>query len=293
MEERARRNGVPDVERLGEAAMRDVEPFVRGAGALYSPHTAAVDYVAMCDALVAEIERLGDEVLLGHGVTNVTEGPNGVDVHVGLQRRTFDQLIVCAGLQGDALARMTGQPADMRIVPFRGEYYVLRPERRHLVQGMIYPVPDSRYPFLGVHLTRDVHGGVHVGPNAVLALALEGYRRRDVDLVELGRLATWPGSWRLAATHWRHAIGELASSLSTRRYLASVREYLPDVGRADLVPSDAGVRAQAVDRRGRLLDDFVLRGNGPIYHVRNAPSPAATSSLAIAEHVVSALSDVG
>jgi (S)-2-hydroxyglutarate dehydrogenase len=290
IEERSRLNGVPGITRLGRDGLADIEPYARGVAALHSPHTAAVDYVAICQALVGEIERAGGEVMLGSTVSAIAESTGGVSVSVGEQERRFDQMVVCAGLQGDQFARMTDQLSDLRIIPFRGEYFALRPEARHRVRGMIYPVPDPRYPFLGVHLTRDVHDGVHVGPNAVLALALEGYRRRDVRLPDLLRMASWPGTWRLARAHWRYGMGELASSLSTRKYLGEVREYLPDLALVDLVPSGSGVRAQAVDRRGQLVDDFALQEAGRIFLVRNAPSPAATSSLAIAEHIVSAIS---
>ncbi len=165
----------------------------------------------------------------------------------------------------------------------------MREKATDRVRGMIYPVPDPRYPFLGVHLTRDVTNGVHVGPNAVLGLALEGYRRQDINPVDLAHIAAWPGMWRLAGMHWRYGMGEMASSVSKRRYLSQVRKYLPDLDANDLVASGAGVRAQAVDRRGQMVDDFVLQDAGRIFLVRNAPSPAATSSLAIAEHIVSAM----
>jgi (S)-2-hydroxyglutarate dehydrogenase len=290
IEERSERNGVPGVTRLGPSGISDIEPCAKGVAALYSPSTAAVDYVAVCNALVGEIEQRGGEVQLSTTVTGITEGSDGVYVADDVRQRRFDRLIVCAGLHGDRFARMVGQAADVRIIPFRGEYYALRPEIRHRVRGMIYPVPDPRYPFLGVHITRNVNDDVHVGPNAVLALALEGYRRRDVELSDFVHIASWPGAWRLAGAHWRHGIRELASSLSKRIYLAEVRRYLPDLEPADLVQSGAGVRAQAVDRRGQLVDDFVLQDAGRVFLVRNAPSPAATSSLAIAEHVVSAMS---
>ena len=241
--------------------------------------------------MVGEIERAGGEVLLGHAVSGIAQGPHGVTVAHGSLLRTFDRLVVCAGLQGDRVAQLAGLSADLRIIPFRGEYYALCGEAADRVRGMIYPVPDARYPFLGVHLTRDVGDGVHVGPNAVLGLALEGYRRRDIKPADVARMAAWPGMWRLAGMHWRYGVGEMASSLSKRRYLAQVRKYLPDLETDDLVASGAGVRAQAVDRHGQMVDDFVLQDAGRIFLVRNAPSPAATSSLAIAQHIVSAMSE--
>ena len=291
IEERSHRNGVPDVARLGRSEIADVEPFAAGVAALHSPRTAAVDYVAICRAMAAEVERDGGKVLLGQEVTGVTATASGVDIVANRRPWRFDRLVVCAGLGGDRIARVVDRRAGLRTIPFRGEYYALRPEARHRVRGMIYPVPDPRYPFLGVHLTRGVDDSVHVGPNAVLALAMEGYRRRNVDLGDLCRISSWPGTWRLVGKHWRHGMTELASSLSTRRYLAEVRRYLPTLELADLTSAGAGVRAQAVDRSGRLVDDFVLQDAGSVFLVRNAPSPAATSSLAIAEHVVAAMAE--
>ena len=243
----------------------------------------------MCEALVGEIEVLRGEIRCGSEVTDIVEGTAGVECRVGTALHRFDQVVVCAGLSGDSLARKTDSLAGLRIIPFRGEYYELQPAARFRVRGMIYPVPDPRYPFLGVHLTRGVDDAVHVGPNAVLALALEGYRRRSVNLRDFLRISSWPGTWRLARRHWRHGVAEFASSMSKRRYLSEVRTYLPDLELVDMVPAGAGVRAQAIDKAGELVDDFVLQANGPILVVRNAPSPAATSSLAIAEHIVSAL----
>jgi L-2-hydroxyglutarate oxidase len=287
IETRALRNGVADVRRLDKNDIAEIEPFARGIAAIYSPHTGVVDYVGMCNALADEVRRSGGQVLLSRPVSGLSEVANGVRVTAAGVEYGFDQVIVCAGLHSDDLARAAGSASDLRIIPFRGEYYALRPEARHRVRGMIYPVPDPRYPFLGVHLTRDVRDGVHVGPNAVLAFAIEGYRFRDVSVRDLGRIAGWPGTWRLVAKHWQHGIKEMAASLSKRLYLSQVRTYVPDIELADLLPSAAGVRAQAIDRKGALVDDFVLRDAGRIFLVRNAPSPAATSSLAIAEYIVS------
>ena len=289
IERRALANGVPGLRRVTRTGIGEIEPYVRGVAALYSPHTASVDFTGMCQALAGEIRAAGGAVRLGTPIRSVGQDDRGVTVRSGAQAWTFDQLIVCAGLTGDQLAAQLGGLADMRIVPFRGEYYELRPAVRHRVRGMVYPVPNPRYPFLGVHLTRDVDGGVHVGPNAVLALALEGYRWRDIGLRDLRDIGSWPGTWRLVGQHWRNGLKEMAGSLVKRRYLANVRAYLPDMELGDLVRSTAGVRAQAVRRDGSLVDDFVLQSAGRVMLVRNAPSPAATSSLAIAEYVVSAL----
>jgi (S)-2-hydroxyglutarate dehydrogenase len=289
IERRARANGVPGIRRVARTEITEIEPCVRGVAALHSPHTASVDFTGMCQALVREITSAGGTIRLGTPVRSLSEGAFGATVRSDAGAWTFDQLIVCAGLTGDSLAAQVGGLAGMRIIPFRGEYYELRPAARHRVKGMVYPVPDPRYPFLGVHLTRDVDDGVHVGPNAVLALALEGYRWRDVRLRDLRDIGSWPGTWRLIRRHWRNGVREMADSLVKRRYLAHVRTYLPQMQPADLVRSAAGVRAQAVRRDGGLVDDFVLQPAGRVMLVRNAPSPAATSSLAIAEHIVSAL----
>ena len=292
IERRALANGVPGIRRVARTEIADIEPYVRGVAALHSPHTASVDFTGMCQALVREITSAGGTLRLGTHVRSLSEGAFGATVRSDAGAWTFDQLVVCAGLTGDNLAAQVGGLADMRIIPFRGEYYELRPAARHRVKGMVYPVPDPRYPFLGVHLTRDVDDGVHVGPNAVLALALEGYRWRDVRLGDLRDIGSWPGTWRLIRRHWRSGVREMTDSLVKRRYLAHVRTYLPQMQPGDLVRSAAGVRAQAVRRDGGLVDDFVLQPAGRVMLVRNAPSPAATSSLAIAEHVVSALNGV-
>jgi L-2-hydroxyglutarate oxidase LhgO len=289
IEDRATRNQVPGIRRVPREEIADIEPYIQGTAALYSPHTAAVDYVGMCEALSTDIGAAGGKVLLGTPVTAVRETAAGVEVRSAAEAFEFDYLIVCAGLNSDHFADELGRPGDLRIVPFRGEYYELRPQARHRVRGMVYPVPDPRYPFLGVHLTRHVDDTVHAGPNAVLALALEGYRWSDISLADVARMASWPGTWQLARRHWRSGISEIAGSLSKRRYLASVRGYLPDLQLADLIRSKSGVRAQAVRRDGSLEDDFVLQADGRVLLVRNAPSPAATASLAIAEHVVSAM----
>ena len=289
IERRALANGVPGIRRIARAEIAEIEPYVRGVAALHSPHTASVDFTGMCQALVREITSAGGTLRLGTHIRSISEGAFGATAASDDGAWTFDQLIVCAGLTGDNLAAQVGGLADMRIIPFRGEYYELRPAARHRVRGMVYPVPDPRYPFLGVHFTRDVDDGVHVGPNAILALALEGYRWRDVRLGDLLDIGSWPGTWRLIGRHWRSGVREMTDSLVKSRYLANVRTYLPQMQPGDLVRSAAGVRAQAVRRDGGLVDDFVLRPAGRVMLVRNAPSPAATSSLAIAEHIVSAL----
>jgi (S)-2-hydroxyglutarate dehydrogenase len=290
IEDRATRNQVPGIRRVGSAEIADIEPHIKGAAALYSPHTAAADYPGMCEALGRIVGAAGGKVMLGTPVSAIRETAAGVRVHSASgEAFEFDYLIVCAGLHSDHFAASLGRPGELRIMPFRGEYYELAPQARDRVRGMVYPVPDPRYPFLGVHLTRHVDDTVYVGPNAVLALALEGYRWSDVRLADVAQLARWPGAWQLARRHWRSGMHEISASLSKRRYLARVRAYLPDLQLADLVSAKSGVRAQAVRRDGSLEDDFVLEADGRVLLVRNAPSPAATASLAIAEHIVSAI----
>lgn len=285
IEKRANANGVPGIRRVARGQLTDIEPHVAGVEGIYSPHTASVDYPAVCATFEAEILAAGGVVHRNAEVTGLRETTT-VEVGAGPHSAAFDQVIVCAGLHSDRFAAMLGRGGDMRIVPFRGEYYDLTRKAASLVNGMIYPVPDPRYPFLGVHLTRDVQDRVRIGPNAVMAAALEGYRFSQVDLADLKRILSWPGAWRLARKHWRHGLLEMYGSISKRAYLRQVRRYLPIVQLDDMTPSTAGVRAQVVDRRGDLMDDFVIEDSGRVLVVRNAPSPAATSSLAIAEHVV-------
>ncbi|MGV9323892.1 L-2-hydroxyglutarate oxidase [Streptosporangium sandarakinum] len=284
--ERARANGVPGIAELDALALREVEPNAVGVAAVHSPHTAIADFPAVARRMARDIEELGGSVLLSHPVRALRQTSGGVDVLAGGRRLRFDRLIVCAGLGTDTVARMTGAPGDVRIVPFRGEYYALAGAARDLVRGLIYPVPDPRYPFLGVHLTRRIDGEVLVGPNAVMALALEGYSWRDVDPVDLRRILAWRGTRRLAVRHWRTGVREVLGSLSKGAFLSAARRYVPALTADDLVRVEGGVRAQAVDRDGALLDDFSVDVQGRVALVRNAPSPAATSSLAIARHIV-------
>jgi L-2-hydroxyglutarate oxidase LhgO len=284
IESRSARNGVPGVRWLDGAALREIEPGVAGVAALHSPTTAIVDYPAVARALAGEIRRHGGRVLLGAPVTAIRPGGT-VTVRAGESEHRLDQLVLCAGLQSDLVARMAGDGADPVIVPFRGEYYRLVPERAGLVRGLVYPVPDPAYPFLGVHFTRRVSGGVDVGPNAVLALAREGYRRRDVRFGDLAATLRSPGFRRLARRHWRMGARELRGSLSRRAFAAEARRYVPTLRTEDLVRGPAGIRAQALDPDGSLVDDFRIRHVGQVTVVRNAPSPGATSSMAIADHI--------
>ncbi|GGO81488.1 L-2-hydroxyglutarate oxidase [Nonomuraea cavernae] len=281
--ERARANGVPGVAELDGLGLREIEPHAVGVGAVHSPRTAIADFPAIARRLALDVVELGGSVRLAHPVRAIRESSGGVQVMAARRRFTFDRLVVCAGLGTDAVAAMAGRPGEVRIVPFRGEYYALAGAARDLVRGLIYPVPDPRYPFLGVHLTRRLDGEVLVGPNAVLALAYEGYSWRDVR--DLGQIAGWPGTLRMARHHWRTGVKEIYGSLARRSFLNAARRYVPELRAGDLRRTEGGVRAQAVARDGGLVDDFAVDVQGRVVLVRNAPSPAATSSLAIARHI--------
>lgn len=288
---RAVANGVPGVRIIDQAELRELEPHVRGIAGLHSPHTAIVDYGAVTRALAEDVAAAGGTVHTSFQVTGLAEHGGQTVVrgqHNGTETAdVFDAVIVCAGLQADRVAKLAGDDDDPRIVPFRGEYYLLRPERRHLVNGLVYPVPDPRYPFLGVHLTPRVDGEVMVGPNAVLALAREGYGWTNVSLRDLVDAVAWPGFRSFARQHWRTGAAEMFGSLSKRAFVAAARKYVPELETDDVVPGPRGIRAQALGRDGSLVDDFRISRRGSVVSVRNAPSPAATSSLAIAEYVVS------
>lgn len=290
--DRARANGVPGVRHLDRDELRAIEPHVSGIGGLHSPTTAIVDYSEVTRKLAADAERRGATVRTGWEVAAVRQAGSDVVVRsVDGDEQAFDQVVLCGGVHADRLAGLVGDSTVPRIVPFRGEYFVLRPDRRYLVNGLVYPVPDPRYPFLGVHLTPRVDGEVLVGPNAVLALAREGYRRRDVSGADLRDVLAYAGFRRFARQHWRTGIAEMRGSLSKRVFVAAAQRYVPDLRVADVLPGHAGIRAQALDPDGTLVDDFRISRKGRVLSVRNAPSPAATSSLAIAEHIVTTLLD--
>ncbi|WP_175411020.1 L-2-hydroxyglutarate oxidase [Streptomyces sp. TRM64462] len=281
--QRGRENGIP-VRELGPAQISAYEPHVRGLAAIHVGTTGICDYGAVAARLAEVAGAAGAEVRYGAEVTAVDRRPWGVAVRTaGGDVVRARVLVNCAGLHCDAVARLAGDEPSMRIVPFRGEYYEL--ERPELVRGLVYPVPDPAFPFLGVHLTRGIDGGVHVGPNAVPALAREGYGWPVVRPRELAGTVAWPGAWRIARRHWRYGAGELRRSLSKRAFTASVRRLLPEAAAADLRPAPAGVRAQAVLRDGTLVDDFLFHEAPRTVHVLNAPSPAATASLPIGREV--------
>lgn len=299
--QRGRDNGIP-LRELGATQIAEYEPRVAGVGALWVETTGICDFPAAARAMA----RLsGARVRTGSAVRSVDVRADGVTVTTSLAELRARVLVNCAGLHSDRIARMCGLEPGLRILPFRGEYFELTKERRDLVRGLVYPVPDPAFPFLGVHLTRDLDGGVHVGPNAVPAPAREGYTWGTARAADLLEEATWPGTWRLARRHWRSELAELRHSLSKRSFTRAVRRLLPEITAEDLRPAPAGVRAQAVARDGSLLDDFAFAGFDPeaagpgpsgasagaeaavarTVHVLNAPSPAATASLPIGREV--------
>lgn len=290
LERTARENRVPGLRRVDAAGILEIEPHATGITALYSPATAITDFVAVAEALADEIWASGGEVLLSSAATGVTRAGGRLEVATATGAHRFDRLVICAGLQADRVSRWTDGVDGPRVVPFRGEYLAVAPAKRNLVRGLIYPVPDPRYPFLGVHFTRRVSGELDVGPNAVLALDREGYDGRgDARWADVRDVLGWPGFWRMAGTHWRTGVREVRGSFSVRAYLRDAQRYVPEIGVDDVVRGRCGIRAQAVDRDGSLVDDFRISQADGVTSVRNAPSPGATSSLAIAEHVVDRL----
>ncbi len=286
LETTARENGVPGLTRIDASAITDLEPHAAGLAALHSPATAITDFVAIATAYGDDIAAAGGQVMLSTTVDRIERRSDGIEVTTPNGGRRLRLLVVCAGLQADRVSRPVDGHDAPRIVPFRGEYMTVNPDKRDLVRGLIYPVPDPRYPFLGVHFTRRVSGEVEVGPNAVLALRREGYRRSDVRLADVRDIVSWPGFWRMARRHWRTGITEVRGSLSVKAYMRAASRYVPEIGAADVSRAGSGIRAQAVDRDGSLVDDFRIFDHDGIVTIRNAPSPAATSSLAIAEYVV-------
>lgn len=286
LERTATANGVPGLRRLTAADITEVEPHAAGLAALHSPATAITDYVAVTRAIADEVVAAGGEVRLSSPVVGIRRSGGRVAVDVaGGAPVVVDHLVVAAGLHSDRLAGMAGEEPSPAILPFRGEYLAVSRAKQDLVRGMVYPVPDPRYPFLGVHFTRRVSGELEVGPNAVLATRREGYRRRDVSAADLRDVLTYPGFWHLARAHWRTGIDEVVGSASTRAFMRKASRYVPAIDAGDVVRAGSGVRAQAVDRDGSLVDDFRITQADGVTLVRNAPSPAATSSLAIAAHV--------
>jgi (S)-2-hydroxyglutarate dehydrogenase len=283
--ERGTANGVPGLALIDRDRLRELEPHAAAIRALHSPSTAIVDYGQVAVALARELTEAGARVELRARVTAVRHFVDGFVLRTPRREVSARRLVNCAGLYSDVVARLAGVAPGVRIIPFRGEYYVLRPERRALVRGLIYPVPDPEFPFLGVHFTRTVHGEVEAGPNAVLAFAREGYRFGRVHVAELGWTLGYRGFWAMARRYWRTGSYEMFRSLSRRAFVRALKRLVPAVEARDVTRGGAGVRAQAVSPEGALVDDFRIMEGRDAVHVLNAPSPAATASLAIGRHV--------
>jgi L-2-hydroxyglutarate oxidase len=278
-------NGVPRVELVDRERLLELEPNVAGVKALHSPETVVVDFSRVVAAYADDVRGGGGEIRLQCNVVDFVRRGSNTIVRTSAGELEAERVVVCAGVHADRLAALTGAPAEPRIVPFRGNYVRLKPERRDLVRGLVYPVPDPAFPFLGIHTTVRPDGDVWLGPNAVLAFAREGYRRRDVSLRDLRETFRSPGFRRLARRHWRVGASETIRDLSTRLFVASARKLIPALEVDDVLPGPAGIRAQALAPDGSLMDDFVFHEADGVVHVRNAPSPGATSSLAIAETI--------
>lgn len=274
-------NGLSGLRWLAPEEIREIEPHCAGIKGLFVPQTGIVDYTAVSQKYAEKIRAAGGEIALGERVEEIRRSSGQVEVVTAGTTRVAKLLVACAGLHSDRLARHTQPDLPLRITPFRGEYYVLQPEARGLVRNLIYPVPDPAFPFLGVHFTRMIDGEVECGPNAVLAFAREGYRKTDFSLRDTWETFTWPGFRVVARKYWRTGFGEFHRSFSKAAFVKALQRLVPDIRAEHLVPGGAGIRAQACGRDGRLLDDFHIIEDGNIVHVCNAPSPAATASLAI------------
>jgi (S)-2-hydroxyglutarate dehydrogenase len=286
LRKRGEANGLAGLRLIGPGELREIEPHAAGLRALVVPSTGVTDYALVCEKYAELIAAGGGSVLTSAAATGIRRSQNEITVETPRGAFATDALINCAGLYSDRVSRMAGDEPTAMIVPFRGEYYDLVPERAALVRALIYPVPDPRFPFLGVHFTRRVTGKVDAGPNAILALAREGYRHTDINVRDLASSAAFPGFWRMARQHWRKALGEWHRSLSKAAFVRALQELLPEIREGDLVPGGSGVRAQALKPDGALVDDFQFVPSGKVLHVLNVPSPAATASLLIGKAIV-------
>jgi L-2-hydroxyglutarate oxidase LhgO len=281
IKERAVANGVEGLEEVGSERLREIEPHAAGIRALWSPRSGIIDFRRVALAYADEVRLRGGTIRTGQEVVSIRARDSERVVRTRNGEFIARDLISCGGLYSDRLAAMTGDAGNERIVPFRGDYYTLKPNARHLVRGLIYPVPDPRFPFLGVHFTRRIDGEILAGPNAVLAFAREGYKRLDVSPRELAATLMFPGFLRLAKTYLRTGLAEMWRDWSRRAFAAGLKRYVPEIREQDLIFGPSGVRAQSLSADGRMVDDFSIGERPHILHVRNAPSPAATASLAI------------
>lgn len=288
--ERGQANGV-SCEMITKERLAELEPHAAGVRAIHIPEAGIVDYVQVCERLGERVREQGGRILLQTRVTGVRRLPESIVVESTAEQVEARWLVTCGGLQADRLTRLTGQTPAAPIVPFRGEYYKLRPEAEHLCRSLIYPVPDPGFPFLGVHFTKLIYGGVECGPNAVLSLSREGYRKWDVNLRDLMSAVTDPGFLRMARRHWRTGLGEMWRSISKGAFVRALQRLMPEIRSEHLEAAPAGIRAQALTREGMLVDDFVIQESPRVINVGNAPSPAATASLNIGKIIVDKLTE--
>jgi len=282
---RGKANGLSRIRHLSESEIKDHEPHCAGRRGLFVPETGIIDYKQMCKKLAVRITALGGEILLGEKIESISSSLGRQRVSTSHSSYDSKVVVVCAGLQADRLASKMDRNLDLRILPFRGEYFSLKPSAQKLVKNLIYPTPDPAFPFLGVHFTRMIDGSIECGPNAVLALAREGYLKTDFSMRDILETITWPGFRHVARRHWRTGLGEYKRSIFKSAFVAALQRLVPEITKDDLVPAAAGIRAQACSRDGGLLDDFEIRTIGSTVHICNAPSPAATASLSIGQHV--------
>jgi (S)-2-hydroxyglutarate dehydrogenase len=282
LERRGLANEVPGLRRVGPDEIAEIEPHARGVAALHSPATGVVDFAQVAASYATDVEAAGGAVVTGCGVRRLRPTASAVTVEHGRGTTEAGLVVSCAGAWSDRLAVAAGAPAEPRIVPFRGAYLRLRPERRDLVRASIYPVPDPDLPFLGGHLTRGIDGEVLLGPSALMVAARDAYRVARMRPADLGSNLVWPGTWRLVRRFWRTGLTEIRHAASKRAFVSDLRRFVPELEPGDVLPAFSGIRAQALGRDGRLVDDFVVHRTERALHVRNAPSPAATSSLALA-----------
>jgi L-2-hydroxyglutarate oxidase len=282
---RGLQNGLDQIRKISQAEIREHEPHVNGLAGIHVPYTGIVDYRLVAEKYADLLQRKGAELILGERVLDIKREANQMVVITQKKSYAAKLAINCAGLYSDKVASMTFKNLDVKIIPFRGEYFKLRADKEYLVKNLIYPVPDPNFPFLGVHFTRMAKGGVEAGPNAVLAFQREGYRKSQINLGELGETLAWPGFQKVARKYWRTGLGEMYRSFSKAAFTQALQKLIPEIQESDLVEGGAGVRAQACDRTGGLVDDFLILEDERMINVCNAPSPAATSSLAIGETV--------
>jgi len=283
--ERGKKNGLSGLKKLSSAELKDYEPFVEGVAGIYVPQTGIIDYIEVARKYKELLESKGTQFHFKEKVKGIINKDDEIIVVTNKNEYRSKWVITCAGLQSDKLAKTTNRSLNFRIIPFRGEYYKLKKEKRHLVNNLIYPVPDPAFPFLGVHFTRRINGEIEAGPNAVLAFKREGYKRTSFNPFDAIETLSWPGFRKVAVKYWRVGLGEFYRSFNKKAFVKALQKLIPEIIESDLLPGGAGVRAQACDKDGLLLDDFKIINNNRVVHVCNAPSPAATSSLAIGEHI--------